>query len=234
MMLGGIDGSRAGWLLAYAEGNRYDFDIIPTFNLLLRKYPNFSRIFIDIPIGLSSMGFERTIDGLLRQQLKRRASTVFTPPCREALKAPTFQEANQINRQITGKGISIQSWNIGGKIQEVDTWLKNHPNHTMELLESSPELCFKMLNDGNVLLEKKSETAGIQKREALIKKQGIKYIKLYQLMRQTIPSKKAKPDDMLDALSLLIRNEQSAQQSNSFLEDANPVDKKGIKIRIAF
>jgi predicted RNase H-like nuclease len=131
-------------------------------------------------------------------------------------------------------GWLVTFWNIGGKIREVDTWLQKHPKDNHRLSESSPELCFKMLNNGEKILEKKSSEEGIQIREELIRNQGNGFMDLYLRIKKTVPFKLAKPDDMLDALSLLSCNQKGLENGYSFLEDHNPVDKKGIKIRIAF
>ena len=65
------------------------------------------RIFIDMPIGLSDHLIpEQSILNLENYYPKKLS--VFTPPIREALEAPTYQLGNQINKSFW-KGISIQA-----------------------------------------------------------------------------------------------------------------------------
>ena len=57
---------------------------------------------------------------------------------REALEAPTYQLGNQINKSISGKGISIQAWNIGHKIKEVNQFLSQSHLYQKKMSESHP------------------------------------------------------------------------------------------------
>jgi predicted RNase H-like nuclease len=97
---------------------------------------------IDIPIGLAADG-PRAVDGLARQRLGPRRSSVFSAPVRPVLSAATFEEACRISRSVWGKGISRQLFGILPKIRELDQLQSPHLQEG--LVEMHPELSFTEL-----------------------------------------------------------------------------------------
>ena len=196
----GIDGCKYGWICAQLKNEAVSLTLFGHINEV--KKLDSQRIFIDIPIGLSDQFNTRTIDFELRKLLsKKRKSSVFTPPIREALEAPTYQLGNQINKSISGKGISIQAWNIGHKIKEVNQFLSQNRFYQKKMSESHPELCFELLNNGPLNHSKKT-LSGMEERIKIINK----YINIsFQEIRnfgKECKSDKAKLDDIIDAIVL--------------------------------
>ena len=196
----GIDGCKYGWICAQLKNEAISLTLLGHINEV--KKVDSQRIFIDIPIGLSDQFNTRTIDFELRKLLsKKRKSSVFTPPIREALEAPTYQLGNQINKSISGKGISIQAWNIGHKIKEVNQFLSQNHLYQKKMSESHPELCFELLNNGPLNHSKKT-LSGMEERIKIINK----YINIsFQEIRnfaKECKSDKAKLDDIIDAIVL--------------------------------
>ena len=196
----GIDGCKYGWICAQLKNEAISLTLLGHINEV--KKVDSQRIFIDIPIGLSDQFNTRTIDFELRKLLsKKRKSSVFTPPIREALEAPTYQLGNQINKSISGKGISIQAWNIGHKIKEVNQFLSQNHLYQKKMSESHPELCFELLNNGPLNHSKKT-LSGMEERIKIINK----YINISsQEIRnfgKECKSDKAKLDDIIDAIVL--------------------------------
>ena len=196
----GIDGCKYGWICAQLKNEAISLTLFGHINEVKRV--DSQRIFIDIPIGLSDQFNTRTIDFELRKLLsKKRKSSVFTPPIREALEAPTYQLGNQINKSISGKGISIQAWNIGHKIKEVNQFLSQNRFYQKKMSESHPELCFELLNNGPLNHSKKT-LSGMEERIKIINE----YINIsFQEIRnfgKECKSDKAKLDDIIDAIVL--------------------------------
>ena len=196
----GIDGCKYGWICAQLKNEAVSLTLFGHINEV--KNMDSQRIFIDIPIGLSDQFNTRTIDFELRKLLsKKRKSSVFTPPIREALEAPTYQIGNQINKSISGKGISIQAWNIGHKIKEVNQFLSQNRFYQKKMSESHPELCFELLNNGPLNHSKKT-LSGMEERIKIINE----YINIsFQEIRnfgKECKSDKAKLDDIIDAIVL--------------------------------
>src|SRR5688572_19364250 len=134
MRLVGVDGCRAGWVAAasdLAESgdlSPLDFSIQPSFQALMDGLGGGpALIAVDIPIGLPSGSprddGRRRVDAEARAFLgPRRASSVFSAPCRPTLDAASHREACDLEfrARCGGKGISQQTYRIIPKIKDVD------------------------------------------------------------------------------------------------------------------
>ncbi len=108
-------------------------------------------IAIDMPIGLSADG-QRPADDLARSLLGSRRATFFPTPVRAVLDHDDFDAANQASRAASGRGLSIQSWNLVPKIREVDAL--HAPQHHEVFLEAHPECSFAQMNGAPVMTKK--------------------------------------------------------------------------------
>ena len=232
MNLAGIDGCRAGWLAVFHRGGKYSGNIYRTFTDLIADNPDLDRVLIDIPLGLSSPSCPRTIDALLRKELPGRGSTVFNAPCRAAVYEKDADRARELNRTVEGKSLSLQSLYIRDKMRELDEFLSHSTGP--EILESHPELCFKYLNGGIVVLSKKSTTVGIAERLDILGRIDISLPALYEAMLKTCNRKDAKKDDLLDAICLCLVNVLGEHRGLSILKDKNIRDEKGIEMKLAY
>jgi predicted RNase H-like nuclease len=121
MWVAGIDGCRAGWIAFKVEL----LTLITSVELIdlpvtLRNRPDgLACIAIDIPIGL--LDGSRACDIAARKLLGQpRGSSVFPVPCRAAIHATNYDDATAVNKQRTGKKLSVWTWGIVPKIKEVD------------------------------------------------------------------------------------------------------------------
>ena len=233
MIIAGIDGCKQGWIMIKFDQEKYSYGIYMHIEELVEENPTIQRILIDMPIGLSSKDYPRTIDKSLRAALIPRQSTVFNPACREAVALADYEAAKKKNIEIEGKSLSIQSFFIQKKIKEIDDFLlQKEPS--LELIESHPEFCFKHLNPNkSVLLSKKSTEEGIADRLSILTSYDDRLGVLYQEILAQSLRKNVKKDDILDAMCLCLVN-QLAKNQLHFLVDQNPVDERGIAIRIAY
>jgi predicted RNase H-like nuclease len=227
----GIDACKYGWCGIGHINKKMVWGCFTDLDDLLECHPNLERILIDIPIGLSSKKFRRTVDTKARKFLKKRKSSLFSPPSREALFANTYKEALAINRKIEGKGISIQAYNIGSKIKEVDEWADQKPKH-IEIFEAHPELCFKTLNNEEDLLFSKHDKQGIEIRKQIVFQHQKKLKAVFDDIIKNYKRKEVKPDDILDAMALCIINLQN--KSLKYVEDNNDRDERNRKVRIVY
>jgi 8-oxo-dGTP diphosphatase len=83
--------------------------------------------------------------------------------------------------------------NIRKKIREVDEYLQK-TNEKAEIIESHPEMCFKYLNEGKVVMTKKSSETGIAERLRIISQYDNKLVALYEKMMKSVKRKDAKAD----------------------------------------
>ena len=233
MRIAGVDGCRKGWIMViWAEG-LYSYGVYEHFSDLMDQNPDLNRILIDIPIGLSSAATSRTVDMLLRQELKGRSSTVFTPPCREAVYLTDYKAANEKNKFVVGKGISIQAFNICDKIRELDQYFQEN-GIPQKIIESHPELCFKYLNEGQVILSKKATAEGAEERLQILEKYDPSLRQLFEQILQETLRKHVKKDDILDAIGLCLTNRLAGANNLRYLEGEQKMDEFCIPMKIAY
>ncbi len=221
----GIDGCRGGWIVAYSDQHSIIVNWIGSLHEL--KELGIRSCLIDMPIGLSA---ERHIDQDLRQVLKPvRHHSVFSTPVRAAVYSDEYLLAKSINKEATGKSISIQSWNICPKIKEVDQFIQDTSND-LAAIESHPEYCFYRLNQNKHLQHKKSTPAGVDERIKLLHTYKAEYTKAFELALKSFPRKAVKADDILDALCLHL----TGQHELGYIKNKPLKDEKGIAMQIAF
>ncbi len=164
----GIDGAKGGWVVAEViPGSptcsiRFEPTIAPVVAELGTRL---SSIVVDMPIGLSDDGV-RPVDAVVRARLGARHSTFFPTPLRDVLGHATWETANASSRELRGKGLSKQAWNLVPKIAEVDrAW---SPSLSESLVEGHPEVSFSEMA-GAPVLTRKSSTEGRTQRVDLLR-----------------------------------------------------------------
>lgn len=202
----GVDGCRAGWI-AVARGTKaLEYRVHPTFAELLQAWPSAARVFVDIPIGLPSRARpSRRCDTEARQRLgPGRASSVFSPPCREAARAATLSLAREINLREVGRSLSAQAWGICQKIVEVDDLLGNDPALVHRVNEVHPELLFWALNDGRAMQHPKKSRDGALERMTLIRRLEPRAPELIERVLSEHRRTQVSRDDVVDALAAML------------------------------
>ena len=172
MKTAGIDGCKLGWILiSFTEGEE-KYQVLESNEDLKAAFEEYDRVFIDMPIGLEDEEYTRDCDRLLRKELGAEyAPSVFSPPIRPALDAPSYAEANMTSFEWTEKKLSLQSWNITPKIKLIDSLLRANDDFKTKVLESHPELLFQKLN-GGMIFQKKNLKKGIRHRLELLRNEA--------------------------------------------------------------
>ncbi|UCE51449.1 MAG: DUF429 domain-containing protein, partial [Desulfobacterales bacterium] len=166
----GVDACRKGWFaVCLSPNNGWAIEIFTTIRDLWNAFQSVSLLLIDIPIGLPESG-KRQCDIEARKILKHRKTSVFPAPCRQAIHANSYQKACRINNKILGAKLSVQSWNIAGKIREVDDLLITDEKARRRVRESHPEICFWALAGGQPMKYYKKTDQGLSERRKLLKK----------------------------------------------------------------
>ena len=151
----GVDGCKGGWLaVKLSLFGDWEVNLFRSFSQLWEKHAAAALILVDIPIGLragtSTKGSrerqERRCDKEARKLIGPRRSAVFRVPCRPAVYAESYDQAIAKNEKLTGTRIFKATWNIVGKIREVDEFLSSNPEARNSIREIHPELCFWSLN----------------------------------------------------------------------------------------
>ena len=199
MDLIGVDGTSSGWIASIGNLRNKSLSSIKfseNLNKLMSDYPD-SIVVIDMPIELNKKTYLRTCDVLAKKYLgKAFQSSIFIPPLKRVLKCSTYQEANELSRKITGKGLSKQSWHLKSKISEVQQISKL----SNKVYEGHPECSFKMLKKGSLKAKKKS-VSGIFERLDLLKKVGLDPLSVDLKLEN---SSSIKIDDVLDSMVLFL------------------------------
>jgi predicted RNase H-like nuclease len=165
----GVDGCRTGWFAVAFDGKRWVTAVYKSVRDLWIENSNADLILIDTPIGLrENVSDERLCDIEARKLLGRpRSSSVFPAPCRAAVYENICEDASRINKELTGRGLPLQSYYIIRKIREVDTLLTEDPAARRVIRETHPEVCFWAFAGGSMKHPKKSR-AGFRARLELL------------------------------------------------------------------
>lgn len=163
----GLDACKSGWFYIALSKESFDFGVVTKAEQLLAISSPSTRLFIDIPIGLTNTARQCDIEA--RKRLGKRKSSVFPSPSRAALNASSYEDANQKNVAASGKKLSKQSYAIMPKIKEIDQLIQSKPLAKTIIKEVHPELCFWALNKEIPLEHYKKTTAGFQERLNILK-----------------------------------------------------------------
>ena len=170
----GVDACKAGWLGVLLGGDSPQAIVAANIRDLFGQAElsgEISVVAIDMPIGLPDSG-PRSADLLARATIGSLSSSVFTTPVRAALAADSHAEAVEVNRRLTGQGISVQAYGLRTRLVEVEAWVK-HTSH--RVVEVHPEVSFTFLA-GGPLTVRKSTWAGAEWRRRLLDKAGISLV----------------------------------------------------------
>jgi len=120
----GVDGCRAGWIGVTRSTSGLVYGLYQNMQAVLDAWPAATKILVDIPIGMPWSGCtSRPCDSMARRALGPRASSVFSPPARQAARAANIDQARALNIDEVGRSLSAQAWGICKKIAEVDELL---------------------------------------------------------------------------------------------------------------
>ena len=205
----GVDGCTAGWIIATLEGAT----VVATLDL----HP-YTRVGIDMPIGLDDSS-PRACDIEARRFLGRRGSCVFPAPPRACLPCIDYASALSTARSATGRGISMQTYNIMRKVAELDDVVD--PAAGDVVIEVHPECAFKMINGGQDLPSKKT-VEGRNRRRDLLRP----YFRV-----PGDPPRGATTDDLLDAYAVLWSTMRFDRGEHIVFGDGRR-DGRGIEMRI--
>jgi predicted RNase H-like nuclease len=230
MRIAGIDGCKGGWIAVLLDA---PFDlgsatVVASAELraLIDRH-TIDLALVDIPIGLADAAPGRSVEPKVRDFLKGRASVVFNAPCREAIGAATYPDASAINRAALNKGLSRQSWGIVPKIAETDALVRSLGQDRVR--EGHPEVSFALLNSASAVLSGKKTSAGREARVRLLKSAGF----APQRLLDAIPSGfGAKPDDLLDATSLVWSALRAHRSQHRSFPDMAQKDACGLEMAI--
>jgi len=235
MFVGG-DGCKAGWFtILLTENNDWEVGVFPDIFSLWNEYRRASVILLDVPIGLRERGDEeRKCDKKARELLgSKRAFSVFPAPCRAAIYAKSYKKASEINKEMTGRKLSLQTWNIIPKIREVDILLSTNKSARLQIREIHPEICFWALAGGHPMKHSKKTREGLLERTQILQSIYPWTEEIIKHALSTYKRKDVKQDDILDALSAAVTAIVGIHRLISILEESE-FDSQGLRMEIVY
>ncbi|MYU16409.1 DUF429 domain-containing protein [Streptomyces sp. SID8361] len=187
----GVDACRTGWVaVALDEEGRFaGADTAGGLGELLGRIPDAAVVAVDMPLGLLAKGW-READGLAVAKVAPHRSRVFSVPPRGVWEADDYAGANIRCRELTGQGLSRQSWGLAAKLREANA-CRDGGDH--RLYEVHPEVTFAAIDEGRPVAWSKKSWNGQAVRRRLLAGQGI------VLPDDLGPAGRVPPDDVLDA-----------------------------------
>jgi predicted RNase H-like nuclease len=229
----GIDGCKAGWILTTFDENP-EYRIIESDEVFISALQEFDRVFIDMPIGLEDENYTRECDRELRKVLGAEyAPSVFSPPIRPALHAPSYVEANMQSYEYTEKKLTVQAWNITPKIRLLDQVLSDHQQLRESVFESHPELIFMNLN-GGMIYQKKNTKKGLRHRLGLIVDREEVADDFFRDIKEEFRRNQVDEDDIVDSMALALAAKRSVEKGIKTIPKNPPVDSEGLKMAIHY
>lgn len=231
----GVDGCRVGWIAISLDEDNAGYWLLESHDELGNYFEEYDRIFIDVPIGLTDEAYVRECDEALRDVLGADyQSSVFSPPIRPALHAPTYAEASMTSFETTGKKVTLQSWNITPNIRAVDQYLQEDESLREKIFESHPELLFQKLNGGNPILQKKATKKGLRHRLGLLKKRSEFADDFFRDIKEEYRRNQVDEDDIVDAMVLALFAGYSLDEEMKTLPENPPTDSTGLTMAIHY
>ena len=166
----GVDACEDGWVFIQLVDSEFSFaKIYRRFVHGIDATPDAEAIGVDMPIGYPRPpATERQSDGEARAFVKPRHSSVFPALHPDVLHLSVYDEANRRSREVTGRGITKQSFSLREKILEVER-VAAVDNRVYEV---HPEVSFRELA-GQPLTTTKRQWNGHTERRNLLAKHGI-------------------------------------------------------------
>lgn len=232
----GIDGCRENkWVCVELErDDAWDFRVLPIDGV--GQFAHSAQIvLIDIPIGLLDSGSEeRVCDREARRLLvPKRGSSVFPAPVRGTLRARGYAAAAKINRRLTGRGISKQSWAIAPRIRAIDDLLRRDERLRAVIRESHPEISFWGLNGGRPMAHNKKTGEGRAERMAVLRRFFPAADALLEEAATSYPRREVAPDDIIDATVLAVTAKIGAGRYRT-LPAHPPCDATGLPMEMVY
>ncbi len=232
MWVAGVDGCRAGWIVALRRLDDGALRFHPLTRIAeidsLDEKPQ--RIAIDMPIGFAAVAAKggRDCERAARALLPGKASSVFSLPCRAALAATNYAQALALNRTSGPDrvGLSKQGFHLLEKLRDLDSWIT--PQRQKRCIEAHPELAFALLNEGRPVLSRKRLPDGRAERLRLLRRAGIKVSNALMNARP----KGCATDDLLDAVVLTRTAERHLRGEAICLPEKPPRDARGLQMAI--
>ncbi|MFE3329111.1 DUF429 domain-containing protein [Streptomyces sp. NPDC059176] len=189
----GVDACAAGWVSVELRDGRFaGARVGPELEGVVGRAlaGGAGTVAVDMPLGILDAGWRRA-DAEAAALLGRLRGSVFRVPPRAVWEAESYEAAGRRCRELTGAGLSRQSWGLAAKLREANDCLAGAEGG--RLFEVHPEVSFWALAGRRPLTHRKKSWTGQMARRSLLAAAGI------ALPDDLGDAGLAAPDDVLDA-----------------------------------
>ncbi len=228
----GVDGCKFGWIAAVfeIERNHFLFERYDTFSSLLLSHADALAIAIDIPIGLPESHQPRLCDIQARRFVGPRYRSIFPTPDRRILRSSSHTEASALSRNLSGKGVTQQSFAIFRKIADVDDQMS--PRRQSQVVEVHPEVCFRAAANRDLGYTKR-KLDGFNERRLILE---------HAFPQVEVPTRPVAAhmlagvgaDDILDAMIAAWSALRRSRGASKTLPESLEVDARGLRMEMVY
>lgn len=227
----GVDACTAGWVAVELRDARFAGARLATDLRSLLREAGEARsggggaevVAVDMPLGLLDTGWRRA-DAEAAALLGRLRGSVFRVPPHAVWQEEHYEAANHRCRELTGAGLSRQSWGLAVKLSEANGCLADAGADC--LFEVHPEVSFWALAGKTPLPHRKKSWAGQMARRSLLEAAGV------VLPDELGDVGRVPPDDVLDAAAAAWSAQRIAQGRAQSLPDPPQYDSRGRAVAI--
>ncbi|WP_431046083.1 DUF429 domain-containing protein [Streptomyces sp. P1-3] len=219
----GVDACPTGWVgVILGAGGVGGADAAVRLTELLERAPDATVIGIDMPLGLLETG-RRRADAMAAEWIAPHRSRVFPVPPRPVWDQPDYQAANLRCREVTGAGLSRQTWGLAAKLRQANACREGGDRR---LHEVHPEVSFAAMNGGRPVAASKKSWNGQAARRRLLADHGI------VLPEELGAAGRVPPDDILDAAAAAWSARRIALRTAARLPDPPETTATGLPVAI--
>ena len=232
--IAGVDGCKDGWIagLENTDTGETQCRIFKKFDALLQHQPCLEIICIDIPIGLPDGEESRDCDTCARAKLGPRRSSVFPVPVRQVLNIDDYNTASDLNKAISKKGLSKQTFYLMPKILQVDQAFNPLEDSSPRIIECHPEVCFWAMNGKEAMPHYKTTMPGMLQRRGLLARHLGDVLPRMEAQASGLTG--ASLDDLYDAMATLWTARRVFGDKAATLPDAQQKDSMGRPMNITY
>ncbi|MEV4708216.1 DUF429 domain-containing protein [Actinoplanes sp. NPDC049316] len=188
----GVDAYALGWVAVELHDGAFARAMLAaSLYEIIAASSSAAAIGVNIALGIPADRW-RTVETVVAEQLGARRGSVQRIPPWPVWQEADFTRANKRCRELTGTGLSRQSWGLRSKVLEANAIRERHPTL---LFEANPELSFRTMA-GEPLIHAKKTWTGHHHRRDLLARHGIVVPHILG------PAGMAPPDDILDAAAI--------------------------------
>lgn len=229
----GIDICDAGWLCVCIQNDIWEINILNSIEEIINQYGDSELFLTNIPIGLMDDKDERSCDLGVRKIFSAVNMVKLPPtPCREALCAENFGEANRINRKITGKQLPSKIWDIAKEIIDINEFLFENHEYRSKFKECNTELNFAMLGR-KPMRYNKVVLAGYKERKEILERIYPNVTDILDHAIDNFRRRDVKAHNVLDAICLALGGYLGLKNGFYNIPSEPQYDSTGLKMEIS-